>query len=58
MQALYIVLGTLAGLVIGAAGVYYFIRPQVEQKIATVDRELEERRACLLYTSPSPRDPE
>lgn len=45
MPALYILLGAVIGTVIGAAVVYYVIRPQVEQKVAAVERELDERRA-------------
>ncbi len=45
MPAINILLGAIIGLVIGAAVVYLLIRPQIEQKVAAVDRELEERRA-------------
>jgi ribonuclease Y len=45
MQAISILLGAVIGIIIGAAVVYFLIRPQVEQKVAAVERELEERRA-------------
>lgn len=45
MQAISILLGAVIGIIIGAAAVYLLIRPQVEQKVAAVERELEERRA-------------
>ena len=44
MPAIYGGLGAILGILIGAAVVYYLIRPQVEQKVAAVERELEERR--------------
>ncbi|MCP4419092.1 MAG: ribonuclease Y [Chloroflexi bacterium] len=45
MPALNILLGTVGGLIIGAAAVYFFIRPQIEQKVAAAEHEIEERRA-------------
>ena len=45
MQAISILLGAVIGIIIGAAAVYFIIRPQVEQKVSAVERELEERRA-------------
>ncbi len=45
MQAISILLGAVIGIVVGAAVVYFLIRPQIEQKVAAVERELEERRA-------------
>lgn len=45
MPATWILLGAVIGIVVGAAAVYFFIRPQVEEKVSAVERELEERRA-------------
>ena len=45
MPAINILLGAIIGIIIGAAVVYFLIRPQVEQKVSAVERELEERRA-------------
>lgn len=45
MQAISILLGAIIGIIIGGIAVYFLIRPQVEQKVAAVERELEERRA-------------
>lgn len=45
MPAIYILLGAIIGVIIGAAVVYFMIRPQVEQKVSVIERELEERRA-------------
>jgi ribonuclease Y len=44
MPAINILLGAIIGLIIGAAAVYFMIRPQIEQKVATAEREIEERR--------------
>ncbi|MAT97364.1 MAG: ribonuclease Y [Anaerolineaceae bacterium] len=44
MQAISILLGAVIGIIVGAAAVYFLIRPQIEQKVAAVERELEERR--------------
>lgn len=45
MSGIGILLGAVIGLIIGAVVVYFLVRPQVEQKVATVEKELEERRA-------------
>ncbi len=45
MQAISILLGAVIGIIIGGAVVYFFIRPQIDKKVAAVERELEERRA-------------
>jgi ribonuclease Y len=45
MPATWILLGAFIGIVVGAGVVYFIIRPQVQDKVAVVERELEERRA-------------
>ncbi|MBK8901566.1 MAG: ribonuclease Y [Anaerolineaceae bacterium] len=45
MPALNILLGAVIGIGIGAVAVYFLVRPQIDQKVAAVERELEERRA-------------
>ncbi|VAW31558.1 Ribonuclease Y, partial [hydrothermal vent metagenome] len=44
MPALNILLGAIIGLIIGAAAVYFMIRPQIEQKVAAAEHEIEEQR--------------
>jgi ribonucrease Y len=58
MPAINMLLGAIIGLIIGAAVVYLLIRPQIEQKVAAAEREIEERRvhaeketAVILETS-------
>jgi ribonuclease Y len=45
MPALNILLGAVIGIILGATVVYFLVRPQLDQKAAAVERELEERRA-------------
>ncbi|GJM40348.1 MAG: ribonuclease Y [Ardenticatenaceae bacterium] len=45
MPATWILLGAVIGILVGAGAVYFFIRPQIEEKVATTERELEDRRA-------------
>ena len=45
MPALYILLGAVIGLIAGVAGFYFLAKPQIEEKVAAVDKELEDRRS-------------